>query len=93
MAPKYYGKGCYFSIKPRYSDNEYAYKIADDKLKKEIRQLLLCRVVVGKFNFGLNALHLDQMRTLSKSDLATFINNAIKKQNKNKGGDKADQVI
>jgi hypothetical protein len=49
-------------------------------LKTDVRQLLLCKVVVGKFNFGLNALHLDQMRTLSKEDSDSIFSNAVKLQ-------------
>jgi hypothetical protein len=49
-------------------------------LKTDVRQLLLCKVVVGKFNFGLNALHLDHLRTLSKEEADLVFSNAVKLQ-------------
>ena len=75
-APRFYGIGCYFSTTPGYSDNQYAYKVSDSMAgKTEIRQLLLWRVIIGCYDFGLISLEADQMRTLKKADLESSIDN------------------
>ena len=63
--PKFFGYGSYFSTTAGYSHVGYAYNL-DDKTRF---QLLICRVYVGVFNFGLVALEADQMRTMKISNL------------------------
>ena len=81
-APKFYGIGCYFSTKPGYSDNQYAYTyhIENENKENAYYQLLMCRVCVGKYDFGTVALEADQMRTLKKQDLDTVLQKLVERQ-------------
>lgn len=69
-AGTFYGQGGYTATLPGYSDEDYKFTKGDVDDKTSRCQLIMCRVLIGKYDYGNKFLEKDELRTKKGKDCA-----------------------